>query len=247
MAKTKNLPEKVATTIERSPWFRLLRIFEVIAVFAALIAFGIELNQRQTDREVRIANLQSQLAQTLALPDGIGQGFVSKTLEVLIDEGVVITADLSDIVVQGADFTGAMFYQTNLAGSSFTQTNFTNTLFIGSSFFSEAPVEQPSISRRSLLRFNNFTNAVFDSETTYLDSYATGNDFSGAIFEGFALGNAFLADFERLKIWLREADNCVRGSRYPKFVWEVPRTGKSQERAIILPECDDTGLGIFLE
>ena len=124
---------------------KLLRVLEVIAILAALVAFAFEVKQRPADRAVRVATLFAQIAEALALPGDKGVSAVKVSLHALVGEGVDMTdiglrganlsgVNLSGAILNGADLTGAVLTGADLTGADLTGANLSEAILSGTNF-----------------------------------------------------------------------------------------------------------------
>lgn len=191
-----------------SPVFRLVRILEVIAVFAALIAFAIELQSRSTDRAVRIATLHAQIAQTLDTARGrtaARASVMALASEDVSMEGInLMGSDLRGIDLSDADFdfsnlSGVSLNNANAQHGSFSGVNLTNADMSGADF-SGADLSGSFLSPAGLsgarLVGTNLNGAHLSAanlqNANLSDAQLIGAQLDGAFLEGAILSGANL-------------------------------------------------------
>ncbi len=159
---------------------KLLRVFEVFAILIAIVAFWLELDQRRTDRAVRIATLYAQIAQLHALPDGQGLSSLKPSVEILADE---------DIPMVGINLSGAELVAADLASADLALANLSEAVLYGANlrgaFLAEADLSGADLSKADLtaatLTLADLTNAALGGTVL---RYA---DVSGATLLGYGL------------------------------------------------------------
>ena len=130
---------------------KLLRVLEVIAILAALVAFAFEVKQRPADRAVRVATLFAQIAEALALPGDKGVSAVKVSLHALVGEGVDMTdiglrgANLSGVNLSGAILTGADLTGADLTGANLSEAILSGTNFSGTDLTTATNLTQPQL------------------------------------------------------------------------------------------------------
>jgi len=132
--------------------------FEFLAILAlSFTLYGVygEIQEREKDRAVRIATMFVQIAQTLALPDGLGLNAVKSSVELLASESVPMRkinlagADLSGADLEGADFVNAVLRGANLDGANLENADIRGADLEGA-VFSGANLENANVRRANL-------------------------------------------------------------------------------------------------
>lgn len=201
--------KRIADAIEQSSIIRLARVFEIVAILAALVAFFLELQNRSADRAIRVATLFSQIAMTLEVEGGprAVRASVAALAEEKVDMfGIYLsgadlrTLDLADARLHSADLTGATLISTdlhraigssaNLNGANLYRANLSNSVFYGANF-SDARLVSADLSnarlyesnfRRADLTSANLSGAIM-VRTNLQDAILNGANLTAADFQ----------------------------------------------------------------
>ena len=166
-------PSKLSDRIEKSGYFRLLRVLEVFVIIFALVAFFQDYKQRSADRAVRIATLINQIAETSRHQDFAARSALGRTAQILADQGVSLAdmplrlASMNEMDLRGADFFGADLSEAGLIKS----------VLVG------ADLRYSNLVRTNF-SFADLSNARFDGADI------SGADFSSATLDGSNLSMA---------------------------------------------------------
>lgn len=124
---------RLVVSVEKSWWFRLLRLLEVLVFLTALVLFFWEYEKRQQSRALEKATLLLAIEQAhrdaLESNDGRLAGGIRSALEYLTAEAVPLArltvpqTDLSEARLAGAVLAGATLAGSDLSGADLSSTN----------------------------------------------------------------------------------------------------------------------------